>query len=95
MQVIIFISQVVSVIIQVTNVIREIENVIKHYNFICCNTSPYLCFLRLSFNGSNPVSVYRLMIETSLVPPEMILAASNWIFSNRYSLSLGHKHFRK
>jgi len=41
------------------------------------NKTLSLCFLRLPFNSSNPVSVNRFMIETSLVPPEMILVASN------------------
>jgi hypothetical protein len=41
-----------------------------------------LCLSLLSFNFSHPVSIYRLLKDTSLVPPVTILAASTWTFSS-------------
>jgi hypothetical protein len=40
--------------------------------------------LRLACNVSQPVSLYKLLIDTNRVPPVTILAASIWTFSNLF-----------
>jgi hypothetical protein len=48
----------------------------------------FLWFSRLACNVSQPVCLYKLLIDTNRVPPVTILAASIWTFSNLFIVTL-------